>query len=716
MKKIIKSLGCLTLTFAMLTSSIQYVYAYTTDELLTIKKSDNTSTLYILKNKDLELYVSKSDAEKSTLDNVVYKNSEEYKKAGTQEGRRDGITQSIDDYYENKQPLESNATKALSNISDTKILKDNKISSVDINKNIFLDAYKVGYVDAYNVAQFQLAGYSNGEYRANGDIVRYNSYTTKPTVSEAYEIASKNLLANHDIGFNDTYAKTFEQGFKTGYEYTYQGEKANTQIAYELGRNVGYESAKRINVNLEDGQEFDGEMKYYIASIDYRTERSKMLSDFSTDAKYSELVTQYDKGFLDGVDDFTNENSDGDTYSEAILEKGFDAGSSNGELVGSAYAKNDYAKNSIYDYEKAYQNYISNNDLSLKFKLDLTPTEYQTGFKQGFQEGFNNGYISVYLNSKENTVNANKYVQLPSEGDVVAEHKIVAESKDLDVTMTLDTGFGNFFDESFVNVFDTGRSYIHDKTKYTAYSNIYEVNVYSNVYGIRQNYINLRKPMTISFTHEIGENVGVYKLVGNQLRYIHTEINKELTEETGKVNVYATIPAGKYFGGTYVLLADERITKVNDIKSNWNYTGLNTYNRRGWLTVKNGLAQPEVNISRAQLAYLLERNLNKDNQIVSAPVKFNDKSKFYGYDNAINYCVSKGYMSVDAKNNFRPLDPVSYSELESILTKALGYKVSFATYDTKMKNELFHKSNYSTSSKKYITKSETVFTLLSIFQ
>ncbi len=712
MKKIIKNIGCLTLAVSMLMSNIQLVYAYTTDELQTIKKSDEAITLYILKNGDLELYVSESDAEKSNNSVIVYTSSNEYKNAGTQEGRRAGITQSIEDYYENFVPSENNATKALNKLTDDTILKNNKISTSDNSKSIFLDAYKAGYIDAYNVAQYQLAGYDVGEYRAKSDLIRYDNYTSKPNVTQAYAIASKTIF-DSSIKANDTYAKTYEQAYKTGYENAYLGEKTNTQIAYELGYNTGIEAAKRIKSGLQSGQEFEGELKAYISSIEYRTERSKMLSDFSSNDNYTELQTEYDKGFLEGANATSSTNIVDDA--QKISDIGLADGENNATPIGAAYAKNDYAKNTKYDYEKAYIDYITSTDVSLKYKLYLTPSEYQNGFILGFETGFKNGYINYYLESKANTVNASKYVQLPSEGDVVAEHTIIAESKNLDVTMTLDSGFGNFFDESFVNVFDTGRSYIHDKSKYTAYSNIYEVDVYSNVGGVKQNFIKLKQPMTISFTHDLGENVGVYKVVGNQLRYMHTEINKELTLDSGNVNVYATIPVGKYYGGTYVLLADEQILKVKDIQNNWNFTGLDTYNRRGWLPVKNGLATPESNITRAQLAYLIERNMNKDN-IVSAPRKYNDQSKFYGYDNAINYCVANGYMSVDSKNNFRPTDFVTYADLESILTKALGYKVSFTTYDTKMKNELFHKSNYSVSPKKYITKSETVFTLLSIFQ
>ncbi len=715
MKKILKNIGCFTLAIAMLTTNIQYVYAYTTDDLMVIKKSDEATVLYILKNKDLELYVSESDAEKNNTSQVTYKSSEEYANAGTQEGRRAGITQSIDDYNINTQPSESKAKKALDKISDTEILKQNKISSTDANKDLFLENYKVGYLDAYNIAQYQLAGYYFGQYRGKADLVVYFEYTTKPSVATAYGNASSSVFSAYGVSANDTYAKTFEEAFKTGYEYAYQGEKENSQVAFEIGKIAGLAAAERVQNTLKSGEEFEGAMNYYISSAEYRTERSYLLSDFASYENYSELVAQYDAGFTQGVSEFSG-GSSYSTSGDSLLDSGTAAGQTSGQMVGEAYAKNDYAKNLNFDEERAYSDYMSTTDLNNKYKLYLMPAQYVEGFKTGFEEGFKSGYTNVYLTYKSDTVNASKFIQLPSEGDLVAEHTVVADSQSLDVTMTLDFGFGNFFDESFVSVYDTGRSYMHDKTRYTAYSNIYEVDVYSNVGGVKQDYIKLKEPMTISFTHDLGENVGVYKLVGNQLRYMHTEVNQELSEETGALNVYATVPAGKYYGGTYVLLADEQVKKVRDIQNNWNYSGLDTYNRRGWLPVKNELATPESNITRAQLAFMLERNLNKENIIVKQPVSYNDQNKFYGYDNAINYCVTYGYMTVDGNNNFRPMDPVSYAELETILTRALGYKVSFATYDTKMKNELFHKSNYSVSPKKYITKSETVYTLLSIFQ
>ncbi len=711
MKKIIKNLSCLSLALVVLTSNIQYVYGYTTSELQIIKTSNKATVLYTLKNKDLELYVSKSDAEKTSSSTLTYTGSDGYKVAGTREGRRAGITQSIDDYTPYKQPSQNNATKALSSLSDDEILAENKISSNDANKTSYLDAYKVGYLDAYSTAEYQLSGYDFGEYRAKGDIAKYYDTDEKPPVSVAYANVSKNMFMSTGISASDKYAKTFEAAFKVGYENAYSGEQANTKVAYDIGSQAGAEAAERIKNGLGTNEKFEDKMTAYLSSNDYSAERSKRLNDFASYSNLTDLEAEYDKGFSDAISGVSAVDTTTD-----LLTAGNSTGKINGTMIGEAFAKNDYAKNINLDANRAYNDYINSTDLTVKFKLNLMPGEYVIGFQEGFEEGFKLGYTGVYVTSKEETVTASQFAQLPSEGDVVADHTIVADSKNLDVTMTLDFGFGNFFDESFVSVFDTGRSYIHNKSKYTAYSNIYEVDVYSNIGGAKQNYINLKKPMTISFTHDLGENVGVYKLVGNQLRYIHTQVDKDLTEASGKVNVYATIPSGKYYGGTYVLLADEQVLKVKDIQNNWNFTSLDTYNRRGWLPVKNSLATPEANITRAQLAHLLERNLNKDNQVVSAPVKYNDQSKFYGYDNAINFCVSRGYMKVDSKNNFKPTDYVSYAELETILSKALGYKVSFSTYDTKMKNELFHKSNYGASPKKYITKSETIFTLLSIFQ
>ncbi len=717
MKKLLKNICCLALVTTMIGSSVT-VFAYTTDELNTISKSNEAVTLYALGNKDLEYYVSKSFASSTASSTIKYESEVDYKNAGAKEGRRSGITTSIAEYYDTKFPSEENAVKALSKVTDETILKENKIGTTDPFASAFLRAYKDNFVDAYSIAEYELAGYYFGELRAESELLRYFNYTTKPSVSDLYETVKGSIFTSYGVKATDNYATYFEAAFKKGFELTYTKEDEGYDLAYVYGRAVGFETASRITSDLKEYEDFDAELDRYKNSSAYRVERSNFIIGLSSSSN-TEISKKYDEGFEAGVEEFKNGNeSTGDETSseEGILNKvelaGNIAGYEVGAEVAEVYAKNHFINHKPYDVDVAYLDYTNTVDINLKYRLDLLPLDYQNGFMSGLVEGFYISYQTAYLELQNNKTEVSTYVQLPTQGDLFAEYVVKAPSTDLLVDFTLDFGYGNFFNESFVKVYDNGRFWEHDATRYTAYSNSYNVEVYSNISGVKQNYITLKQPMIMSFTHDLGENVGIYKVVGNQLRYIHTEV-----DYTTGDRVYATIPAGKYFGGTYVLLADEKMPVVNDIKNNWNYSGLDTYSRRGWLpTTAQGYAKPENNITRAQFAFMLERNVNKNNELVVKPVDYADENKFYGYNNAINYCVSKGYLTVDSENKFRPLDTISYAEVESVLQRVLGYNVAFSTVDGKMQSLNFHKSKYSSNKNSKITISETVFTLLDIFQ
>ncbi len=710
MKKIIKNICCFALATTMFTSSFT-IFAYTTDELNTISKSEETVILYTLGNEDLELYVTKSFASKTSANVITYKTELEYKNAGAEEGRRSGITKGIDDYYDTKFPSEVNATNALNKISDDTILKENKISSNDQYSKAFLTAYKENFLEAYNIAEFELAGYNFGELSAESDILRYYNYNPKPSLNEVYTTAKKTIFTSYGVKATDGYASYFEEAYKKGYEFTYNNENEGYNLASDFGRAVGFNRAKEISSELESYQKLDNEIEAYMGSSEYRIIRSDFVSIFST-GDVEELKRKFDEGFILGVRDFTGDTTDSDGILSNLYLTGGAAGYIIGEEVATVYAKNYFINHKAYDVDAAYIDYTNSVDFYSKYKIYLLPQDYQDGFLEGIKEGFYITYEIKFLELQNNRATTSTFVQLPTQGDLVAESIVEAPSTDLNVYFSLDFGTGNFFAESFVKVYDNGRFWEHDSTRYTAYSNAYNVEVYSNVSGVKQNYITLKQPMIMAFSHDLGENVGIYKVVGSQLRYIHTQVDYK----SGNI-VYATIPAGKYFGGTYVLLADEKLPKVNDIATNWNYSGLDTYSRRGWLpTTADGYAKPESNITRAQFAYMLERNLNKYNEVVTKPVQYADENKFYGYNNAINYCVSKGYLTVGSDNKFRPQDTISYSDMEIVLQRALGYKVSFSTIDSKMQTLNFHKSKYTNNKKSAVTVSETVFTLLDIFQ
>lgn len=394
----------------------------------------------------------------------------------------------------------------------------------------------------------------------------------------------------------------------------------------------------------------------------------------------------------------------------SIYNSGVSDGNYVGVKAGEEFAKSDYINNDSYNTDIAYSSFIDESNFISDYETYYLPSSYYMGFLQGVKTGFYNSYELTYLQMQSEKVENSKFMQLPTKGDLTTDYIIELNSDNLDVSFSMDFGYSNFFDNSFIKVYDKGRFWNYNANKFTPYSNLYSVEVYNESNGTKENFIELKKPMKISFTHSLGENVGIYQVVNNKLKYLHTVVDEERGD-----NVYTYLPKGKYYGGTYVLLADENLREAKDIKSNWNYSGLETYARRGWLPLNSyGNANPKSSITRAELAYMIEQNFNTENEVFEKTVDYVDNNKFFGYDNAINYCVSKGYLTVTNDNRFRPLDNVSYAEMEIVLGR-LGCTIPFSTIDNEMINS-YHMSNYKDSEKNPITVSEAVFVLLYAFK
>ncbi|WP_018924002.1 CocE/NonD family hydrolase [Salsuginibacillus kocurii] len=85
----------------------------------------------------------------------------------------------------------------------------------------------------------------------------------------------------------------------------------------------------------------------------------------------------------------------------------------------------------------------------------------------------------------------------------------------------------------------------------------------------------------------------------------------------------------------------------------------------------NGTFQPSSSTTRAELATMLARTINEEDEKTSSYTSFNDVDSSHWAASAITFMQGVGLMSGDPNGNFRPNDEISRVEMASIATRFL---------------------------------------------
>lgn len=515
---------------------------------------------------------------------------------------------------------------------------------------------------------------------------------------KAHDNEEENVIEEYNLeeesrSYRFYFLRGFREEFESAYENGYREDNEDiNRNSYDAGINHG-----------ENFGSIDGEI--YGRKDYYNGEDNNWKNQFPSESyiinKYAlnNDSDRYEKGFLYGyktsfetsyVNAYRNANVESNT---APRENGTAHGEEIGFELGSMLGEIDYSDNKTNDWQRAV---LSDFEIISKYNLYKENIEYRDAFLSGFKDGFRDGYIEAFQsknidNGKENI----NYETISMEGGEVI-------SSDGNVSLLIE--LGSIYKEKYISILKQDFPSLYATAPYTPLSNVYTINIENE-----SSDMSLHNNIMLTFKYCGSDRGGIYKLVGNEWRYLYSDINKE--------EISTKIDMDSYNGGTYAILIDEDYTELKDVHINWAGKEIYTFIRRGYITgYKDRTFRPESNITRAEFITLLSRvmkwNNNTKHDVIS---NFNDYNDFGLYGDIIAKATSIGLINGYPDDTFKPNNQISYQEVEWImqrLPKNSNFK--WENIADKMLYEKYTRSDSIENRKNNITRAEVVYMLYNL--
>lgn len=389
----------------------------------------------------------------------------------------------------------------------------------------------------------------------------------------------------------------------------------------------------------------------------------------------------------------------------APFEDGYAHGEEAGTVQGQLSAMVDFVQGRSNNWLRTYNEFVSKGSLTSRYYLDRETITYKGYFSSGYREAFKNSYIETFQvkNLETEIRNNNSRIIAMLEDTLYFDEEYIhftsglAESE-VRTPMSLYFPSGTVYEPTYFAAFKTQNTFNYKNTLYTPVSSKYTISILNT-----RGSVFLRNPITLSFEYFGSEKAGIYQWIDNQWEYKYTT----LTENSLSIQ----IPAGYYSGGEYAIFIDENFKNLSDISFNWAYKEIYTLARRGIIS-DDQMFSPSAYITRAELSELIYKTLKNSDPLKSVSPTIKDSSSLGNYKAAAEYMVGKRYLALDAYGNFNPTGPVTYKDIEGILSRIFLRDVKWREVGNKMLTEKFTRSAGLTDTNSKITKAEVVYMLI----
>ncbi len=391
-----------------------------------------------------------------------------------------------------------------------------------------------------------------------------------------------------------------------------------------------------------------------------------------------------------------------------------------GFQVGSKTGSDAYNNGKTHDTVDAYQNYVKVHDVLKETDLykmvstTITEADIKEAFFEGFCNGYNDGYLgrlsefstknSTYLeigtNGLEYTIDGIDHVSLD-------KNNLINETY---LSMNIKIPANSAYGDQFLRVYEVPTTF-RLAERYLPVGTVFYVGGSSDYNGIEKNSIKLRNDWTISFPFTGSYRAGIYKKEGNKWIYQQTVADGE--------TLTTTIPAGEFTDGQYTVIVDDGFVELSDVYSSWASESLEVFMRRNLLEYNTTTKRyyPEEKISRGEFSNLLKNYLiDEGYPDASKTMNFKDVPMDSKYYSGVRYVYGNGYINGVSDTEFNVNGNLTYKQFQVILSRILGYEVSLTKYFEEMKNEKFYMSKGEKDMNNYMSKSEVVYILYSIWK
>ncbi len=382
-------------------------------------------------------------------------------------------------------------------------------------------------------------------------------------------------------------------------------------------------------------------------------------------------------------------------------------------VEGQMAAYHDFTMEKEKDWEKAYKDLVKDGAVFSKFHLSNFDKKVEKDFKDEFKTMFRYEYDKAYLVAleREASVNTN-YEYINTEAKTLSIFKPYYQTTQGAVS-EINTPIQNVevvFSEG--SVYDNAplgtpmalrlneHSYMfHKKPSYLLpQTDVFELDLQR---GIDE--VDFYNSPVIKFSGHANlpqsTSIGIYKWKDKKWKYIPTMRNQ-------KDNfISAKIGEGKYHDTKYAVFFDKTYKMPNDIALNWAMDALDVAVRRHHVKYEVKL-RPNDRITRAELADIVYRTLSYRQGTSSRKAKPIDIDR--ANENAIMYCINKGYLTKSSDGKFNPNMTVNYEHFKILMNRIYGSKFKMSEFAQKMR-EKGHESDYVKGANPNITRAEVIF-------
>lgn len=534
------------------------------------------------------------------------------------------------------------------------------------------ESYDAGYDAGYDYA------YVYDGRLTSGSLVYNNSYKD----SRAHRSIKSELGDDYD---ESDFKRGFIEGFNDGYYDSDDGTPTN--YAAELGRMLGGIYGAR---DYQDGKKPD-----YKKALPGRDSLRKMYDlDRQKTAYINSFVTAFNEAF---------ETAYEAAYEEAMfepakvtMEQGIADGEAAGFVIGAAYgAKDFYEGNDLY----VHRDMPTASEIRSMYFLNKDSDEYEDGFISGFLRAYEEAYNQTYREA--NMLNAERKVTsevVPISGALITTG---------DNRFAINVLAGTYYHDVncfITTIYDAGTKMSGSLIKA---SDSYEIKIANSSGNVDDS-----KYIEIAFEY-YGDKAqgGIYRKSGSQWLYVPTVVQDGMMSAKIKPSTLGSS------GTTFSAFADTNVKIFRDARGHWASNEIDAYVRRGIISgYADNTFKPDNNITRAEFLTLLSKTYNWNTSYYSGnTTSFKDASTFGNYARVINYATSLKYIYGYDDGTFKPNNPISYLEVETIMRRLLpawNFKWTTIAGNMQFDKKVLSNSIYSMNNK--ITRAEVVYMLYNI--
>lgn len=492
--------------------------------------------------------------------------------------------------------------------------------------------------------------------------------------------------------FLEIFKENFEEGYKEGYE------KANLEpvkTSYEQG--------------IKDGEYFGKVLGTIYGAKDYSLGKSinhnrDLPSDSIIEREYSlnNDIAEYREGFLIGFkrayEESYNEayRSANQKFIEVPDLNGNEDGMTIGQMKGEYAAIIDITlgKPNLWTRHKTDDDIII-NEYGLKFQSYNYRIAFIVGYWNGFMKSYNESYKKLQLDSNKVKTHTEK-VSIDGKFNI----GIPEDDKFL-----VDIEPGTYYNDIIVTIDSIPTSYVDPNShRHTQASGVYGLKILNLAGTFDQD-----KKVTIKFKF-YGNNVkyGIYKYHYNKWIYIPSRQEEDyLVADINLNNI-------DFSGNIYAVRVDNHLPIFYDSRGNWAKDEINTYVKREIIYgYPDGTFRPNNEITRREFVTMLSRLYDWFPPYDSSNIaNFKDYNEFGYAEKAISYATYYNIVNGYSDNTFRPHNPITYKEVETIMSRALNNNnFNWDYYAEKMMYENGVRSKSKDGKNNTITRAEFVFML-----